>query len=146
MSDYTVDFISTGNTVVVEQVGPVVEVVTETSKIIEVESNPVVIEVVSSPSVTVEVVSDESNVIEVVEKGPKGDKGDPGAETSLTNPFFTYDGDELLRVDYDNNAFKALQYDSGGALEFLQFDNDGIIQNRQFIYNPDGTLSNIIDT
>ena len=139
MTSETLQVSTENNTVIVEQTGAIVEVVSGSSTIIEVVA----------AAIDVEVVEQVSQVIEVVEQGPKGDKGDKGDAgdaTSLTNPFFTYNGDELSRVDYDNNAFKALQYDSGGALEFLQFDNDGIIQNRQFIYNPDGTLSNIIDT
>ena len=147
MSGLTVDVVDSGNTVVVEQYGPVIEVSTDNVKVVEVEAGQgITVEIIDYPQAVVEVVSDESNIIEVVEKGPKGDKGDPGSATTLTNPYFTYDGDELSRVDYDNNTYKALQYDSSGSLEFLQFQNDGIITNRQFIYNPNGTLNNIIDS
>jgi hypothetical protein len=147
MSSLTVDVVDSGNTVIVEEYGPVIEVSTDNIKVVEVEAGQgITLEVIDYPQAIVEVVSDESNIIEVVEKGPKGDKGDPGSATSLTNPYFTYDGDELSRVDYDNNIYKALQYDSSGSLEFLQFQNDGIITNRQFIYNPNGTLNNIIDS
>ena len=147
MSSLTVDVVDSGNTVIVEEYGSVIEVSTDNIKVVEVEAGQgITLEVIDYPQAIVEVVSDESNIIEVVEKGPKGDKGDPGSATSLTNPYFTYDGDELSRVDYDNNIYKALQYDSSGSLEFLQFQNDGIITNRQFIYNPNGTLNNIIDS
>ena len=102
MSSLTVDVVDSGNTVIVEEYGPVIEVSTDNIKVVEVEAGQgITLEVIDYPQAIVEVVSDESNIIEVVEKGPKGDKGDPGSATSLTNPYFTYDGDELSRVDYD---------------------------------------------
>jgi hypothetical protein len=75
-----------------------------------------------------------------------GGGGNAPSQPGLKNPSFTYDGDELTQVDYDNGAFKTLQYGSNGALAFLAFDNNGIIKNKEFIYNPNGTLNNIIDT
>jgi len=74
------------------------------------------------------------------------EKGNPPAPSDLKNPVFTYEGDSLSRVDYDNGSSKSLTYDSNGSLSQLVFDNEGVVITREFIYNSNGTLSSIIDT
>jgi hypothetical protein len=75
-----------------------------------------------------------------------GGGGGSANDNSLKNPVFTYTGDDLTSIDYDNGANKTLQYDVNGALDVIVFDNNGAVQKKQFVYNANGQLTSIIDT
>ena len=70
----------------------------------------------------------------------------PGPDGDLKDPVFTYDGDFLTRIDYDDGSFKTFAY-VGGNLDELVFEpNGGTTITKNFFYDAQGRLSNIVET
>ncbi len=67
------------------------------------------------------------------------------AET-LKNPVFTYTGDNLTGVLYDDGSTKSFTYDANGFLQVSVFVRNGVTITKQFNYDSDGRLINIVQT
>lgn len=82
----------------------------------------------------------------VIYHGGGGDTPTPGPDGGLKDPVFTYDGDFLTRIDYDDGSFKTFAY-VGGNLDELVFEpNGGTTVIKNFFYDAQGRLSNIVET
>jgi len=64
---------------------------------------------------------------------------------SLKNGIFTYNGDNLEAITYDNGDKKSFLYNADNALEFIILNQGGSASSKQFIYAPNGRLIQIID-
>jgi hypothetical protein len=60
--------------------------------------------------------------------------------TPPTGPAFTYSGDDLSQVDYDEGEQKLFTYNGGGDLERLDFIQDGVTLRKDFFYTGGGDL------
>ena len=64
---------------------------------------------------------------------------------SLKNGIFTYNGDNLEAITYDNGDKKSFLYNSDNALEFIILNQGGSASSKQFVYDANGRLIQIID-
>jgi len=81
-------------------------------------------------------------------QGDKGDKGDKGEDaTVFTGPNFSYTPTGLLqRIDYDNGAYKIINYNVDETVNTVVLNESGNITTKTFSYNVDGTVSEIVQT
>lgn len=63
----------------------------------------------------------------------------PAAPAPL-GPEFTYSGDDLTQIDYDEGEQKIFTYSVGGDLERLDFIQDGVTFRKDFFYTGGGDL------
>jgi len=82
----------------------------------------------------------------VIYHGGGGDTPTPGPDGDLKDPVFTYDGDFLTRIDYDDGSFKTFAYVSGNLDELVFEPNGGTTITKNFFYDAQGRLSNIVET
>jgi len=82
-------------------------------------------------------------LVELAEQGPPGPAGSAG-DVFGVSPVMTYDAGRLSRVDYSNGAYKTLAY-TGDKLTQVTLVKDGVTRVREFVYNPDGTLSSVTE-
>lgn len=137
--------------------------------IIEVVKNPLNIDVIGStptellsvanaPLIELEVLEPEAiKVIEVttnlapimVEVSTVGTQGNPGISGSsqqFSGPAFTYTGDALTRIDYDDGSYKVLGYSNGLLTRVdLHVNGQSEIKRKDFLYS-NGILTNINET
>lgn len=77
-----------------------------------------------------------------------GTQGMAGAsQVAPAGPEFTYDvTGPLTRIDYDDGSFKVFAYDAGngGRLDHVDFTVGPVTTRKQFLYNLDGTLHEIV--
>ena len=64
---------------------------------------------------------------------------------SLKNGIFTYNGDNLEAITYDNGDKKSFLYNADNALEFIILNQGGSASSKQFVYDANGRLIQIID-
>ena len=68
-----------------------------------------------------------------------------GGET-LTDPTFTYTGDNLTRIDYDDGSYKTFAYVDGRLDELVFVPNGGTTVTKNFSYDAQGRLTSIVET
>jgi hypothetical protein len=83
----------------------------------------------------------ESKAVEVIEIQVPGQLPAP-----LKNPVFTYTGEQLTSILYDDGSTKVLTYLSGGQLDTLTFTRNGVTILKQFNYDSEQKLINIVQT
>ena len=78
--------------------------------------------------------------------GAQGPKGDPGeaAVDALKNPIFSYTGELLSRIDYDDGKYKELVYTNG--LLFTSTFFDGSTFSTKTLNYTNGILTHITET
>ena len=67
----------------------------------------------------------------------------PCCEDDLKNPVFTYTGDFLTGILYDDGSTKALTYLASGQLDTLTFTSNGLTVLKQFNYDNQDRLISI---
>ena len=70
----------------------------------------------------------------------------PCCDEDLKNPVFTYTGDFLTGILYDDGSTKVLSYLISGQLDTLTFTNNGITILKQFNYDNEDKLISINET
>ena len=76
-----------------------------------------------------------------------GGGGDtPTPSPGLKDPVFTYDGDFLIRIDYDDGSFKTFDYVGENLDELVFQPNGGTTVIKNFFYDAQGRLTNIVET
>lgn len=63
----------------------------------------------------------------------------------LKGPSFTYENDNLTRVDYDDGSFKTLTYASG-RLSQISINRNNIIVTKTLFYDATGRLTEIVES
>lgn len=65
-----------------------------------------------------------------------------------TGPRMTYASGRLDRIDYDDGSYKQLSYDAGNGyrLQRIDYVRGTATTRKDFFYNPDGTLHEIVQT
>ena len=80
-------------------------------------------------------------------QGVQGIQGATGQGSNYIGPEFTYTNDRLSRIDYDNNAYKTITYNSDNSVNtVILTEVSGATITKTFVYNTDGTLDEIIQT
>lgn len=133
------------NTVIIEQ-SVNVDVIDATNLAIELlQSNGVSIQVIELP-VSVEISDAEIINIEISETGLRGLTGAAGSSSGLPGPSFTYTGDVLTRIDYNDGSYKTLSYVDGylSVMDFHRYGETDIIR-KTFSYSL-GKISQIEET
>lgn len=109
------------------------------------QSGEVSVEVIEQP-LTVELSDSEIINVVISETGLRGLTGAAGSSSGLSGPSFTYTGDALTRIDYDDGSYKTLSYSGGylSVLDFHRFGETDIIR-KTFSYSL-GKISQIEET
>lgn len=66
---------------------------------------------------------------------------DPDADETLTGPLFTYTGDKITRIDYDNGSYKTLSYTGDKLTQMIVFYISGTTIQKDFNYSGETLLS-----
>ena len=61
-------------------------------------------------------------------------------------PAYTYSGGRLSLITYNSGNTKSFTYDVSGRLEQIDYVIGATTQRKEFVYNLDGTLAEIIET
>lgn len=66
---------------------------------------------------------------------------DPDADETLTGPEFTYTGDKVTRIDYDNGTYKELSYTGDKLTQMIVYYVSGTTIQKDYNYSGDTLLS-----
>jgi len=84
-----------------------------------------------------------------VKRIPDGDQIDPGSVVAAPiGPLLSYASGRLDRIDYDDGSYKQLSYDAGNGyrLQRIDYVRGAATTRKDFSYNLDGTLHEIVQT
>lgn len=63
-----------------------------------------------------------------------------------SEPAFTWVGGKVTVITFASGNTKTFTYDVNGRLDQIDYLVDTTTYRSEFVYNPDGTLSNIVET